>query len=49
LGQLLLEASLSRDVYVVVGAVMASTLFMILGSFLADVMLVVVDPRVRVE
>jgi len=49
LGPLLLEASISRDVYVVVGAVMASTLFMILGSFLADVMLVVVDPRVRVE
>jgi ABC-type dipeptide/oligopeptide/nickel transport system permease component len=33
----------------VVGAVMASTFFMILGSFLADVMLVVFDPRVRVE
>ncbi len=49
LGPLLLEASVSRDVYVVIGAVMASTLFMILGSFLADVMLVVVDPRVRVE
>jgi peptide/nickel transport system permease protein len=49
LGPLLLEASISRDVYVVVGAVLASTLFMILGSFLADVMLVVVDPRVRVE
>jgi ABC-type dipeptide/oligopeptide/nickel transport system permease component len=29
--------------------VMASTLFMIMGSFLADVMLAVVDPRVRVE
>lgn len=49
LGPLLLEASVSRDIYVVVGAVMASTLFMIMGSFLADVMLVVVDPRVRVE
>jgi peptide/nickel transport system permease protein len=47
LGPLLLEASVSRDIYVVVGAVMASTLFMILGSFLADVMLVIVDPRVR--
>src|SRR5580698_4529968 len=47
LGPLLLEASVSRDIYVVVGAVMASTLFMITGSFLADVMLVVVDPRVR--
>jgi peptide/nickel transport system permease protein len=49
LGPLLLEASMSRDIYVVVGAVMASTLFMILGSFLADVMLVVADPRLRVE
>jgi peptide/nickel transport system permease protein len=49
LGPLLLEASISRDVYVVVGAVMASTLFMILGGILADLMLVVVDPRVRVE
>ncbi|HYA25146.1 MAG TPA: ABC transporter permease [Terriglobales bacterium] len=49
LGPLLLEASMSRDFYVVVGVVMASTLFMILGSLLADVMLVVVDPRVRAD
>lgn len=49
LGPLLLEASISRDIHVVVGAVMASTLFMILGSFLADVMLLVVDPRVRLD
>lgn len=49
LGPLLLEASMSRDLYVVVGVVMASTLFMIFGSFVADVMLVVVDPRVRAE
>jgi ABC-type dipeptide/oligopeptide/nickel transport system permease component len=34
---------------VVVGVVMSSTLFMIFGSLLADVMLVVADPRVRVE
>lgn len=49
LGPLLLEACLSRDLYVVVGVVMASTLFMIFGSLLADVMLVVVDPRVRMD
>lgn len=49
LGPLLLEASMSRDLYVVVGVVMMSTLFMILGSLLADIMLVVADPRVRVE
>jgi len=49
LGPLLLEAARSRDLYVVVGAVMASTFMMIVGSLVADVMLVVVDPRVRVE
>jgi peptide/nickel transport system permease protein len=49
LGPLLLEASMSRDLYVVVGAVMSSTLFMVFGSLLVDVMLVVVDPRIRVD
>jgi len=46
LGPLLLEASMSRDFYLVTGVVMASTFFMVIGSLLADVMLVVVDPRV---
>jgi peptide/nickel transport system permease protein len=49
LGPLLLEACFSRDFYVVVGVVMASTLFMILGSLLADAMLLVIDPRVRMD
>jgi peptide/nickel transport system permease protein len=49
LGPLLLEATLSRDLYVVVGVVMSSTVFMILGNFLADVMLVAADPRVRMQ
>jgi peptide/nickel transport system permease protein len=49
LGPLLLEASMSRDLYVVVGVVMASTSFMVLGNLLADVMLVVADPRVRTD
>jgi peptide/nickel transport system permease protein len=49
LGPLLLEASFDRDLYVVVGVVLASTVFMISGSLLADVMLVMVDPRIRVE
>ena len=47
LGPFLLEAAISRDMYVVVGVVMASTLFMVLGNFIADVMLMVVDPRIR--
>jgi peptide/nickel transport system permease protein len=49
LGPLLLEACFSRDFYVVVGVVMASTLFMVFGSLLADVMLLIVDPRVRTD
>lgn len=49
LGPFLLEASISRDLYVVVGVVMASSLFMVLGSFVADVLLMVVDPRIRAE
>jgi ABC-type dipeptide/oligopeptide/nickel transport system permease component len=40
---------LSRDLYVVVGVVFSSTIFMIFGSLLADVLLIVVDPRVRSE
>ena len=49
LGPLLLEATMSRDLYVVVGVVMSSTAFMILGNLLADVLLVAVDPRVRMQ
>jgi peptide/nickel transport system permease protein len=49
LGPLLVEATMSRDLYVVVGVVMSSTVFMILGNLLADVMLVAMDPRVRMQ
>jgi peptide/nickel transport system permease protein len=49
LGPLLLDATMSRDLYVVVGVVMASTIFMIFGSLLADLMLLAIDPRVRAE
>jgi len=48
LGPLLLEATMSRDLYIVVGAVMVSTSFMVAGTLLADALLVVVDPRVRI-
>jgi peptide/nickel transport system permease protein len=49
LGPLLLEAAMARDIYVVVGAVMASTFFMIAGSIVADILLVVADPRIRLD
>ena len=47
LGPLLLEAILARDVYVVIGAVMLSTVFLVVGNFCADLLLAAVDPRTR--
>jgi peptide/nickel transport system permease protein len=49
LGTLLLEAILGRDIFVVIGAVLFSTLFLAAGNFLADLLLYVVDPRIRIE
>ena len=49
LGPLLLEAILARDLYVVIGGVLLSTIFLICGNFLADLLLYWADPRIRVE
>lgn len=48
-GPMLLEAILERDLYVVVAAVMFSTLFLVAGNLLADFLLYIADPRIRVE
>src|SRR5579864_1618415 len=47
LGPMLLEAIMARDLYVVIGAVMLSTVFLVAGNFLADLLLYVSDPRIR--
>lgn len=49
LGPLLLQAILGRDVQVVIAAVVASTLFLVLGNLAADLLLHAVDPRLRSE
>jgi len=49
LGPLLLEAILARDLYVVVGGVLFSTLFLVGGNLLADLLLYWADPRIRTE
>jgi peptide/nickel transport system permease protein len=49
LGPLLLEATLTKDIYVVVGIVMLSAVFLIAGNLLADLLLFASDPRIRVE
>jgi peptide/nickel transport system permease protein len=47
LGPLLLEAILARDLYVVIGGVLCSTVFLVAGNFFADVLGYWADPRIR--
>jgi peptide/nickel transport system permease protein len=49
LGPLLLEAVLARDIHVVIGAVMLSTLFLVLGTAVADILLYASDPQVHLR
>lgn len=49
LGPLFLEAILARDLYVVIGTIMISTVLLFAGNFLADMLLYVFDPRIRTE
>jgi peptide/nickel transport system permease protein len=49
LGPLLVEAIFARDVYVVIGVVMFSSVFLVAGNLLADLLLFANDPRIRVE
>jgi peptide/nickel transport system permease protein len=47
IGPLLLEAILARDLFVVIGAVMLSVVFLVAGNLLGDVLLYAFDPRIR--
>ena len=49
LGPFLLEAILARDIYIVIGGVLFSTIFLAAGNFLADMLLYWLDPRIRTE
>jgi len=49
LGPLLIEATLSRDIYVVVSIVLLSAVFLVFGNLLADLLLFATDPRIRVD
>ncbi|MFZ1971330.1 MAG: ABC transporter permease [Candidatus Acidiferrales bacterium] len=49
IGPLLVEAILAKDIFVVVGTVMLSSLFLVAGNFLADMLLFAADPRIRME
>ena len=47
LGPLILDATFSRDLYLVIGGVMLSAVFMVGGNFIADLLLLGSDPRIR--
>ena len=49
LGPLLVESIFSRDVYLVVAVVMLSSVFLVMGNLLADLLLFASDPRIRTE
>ena len=49
LGPLLLDAIAARDLHVVIGAVLCSTLLLLGGNLLADGLLYFADPRVRAD
>jgi peptide/nickel transport system permease protein len=49
LGPLLLEAILARDIFLVIGAIMFSTIFLVGGNLLAELLLYWNDPRIRIE
>ena len=43
------ESIQARDLFVVVGSVMFITVFLLIGNLIADVLLFVFDPRIRVN
>ncbi len=47
MGQLILEAVLSQDLYLVVGVVLGSGFMLILGNLVADILLGMNDPRIK--
>jgi peptide/nickel transport system permease protein len=49
LGPLILEATLARDLYLVIGGIIFSAIFMVGGNLVADLLLFVFDPRIRTE
>ncbi len=49
LGPFLLDAIFSKDQYVVMTVVLISSVMLIIGNLLADVVLAAVDPRIRYE
>ena len=49
MGPLFLESIQARDLFVVVGSVIFITVFLLIGNLIADILLFVFDPRIRLD
>jgi len=49
LGRLILQAVLAQDLYLVMASLMMGAVMLIVGNLLADLLLKVVDPRIKLE
>lgn len=49
LGKLILDAVLSQDIFLVMGSLMMGSFLLLLGNLIADILLAVVDPRIRID
>ncbi|RKX49328.1 MAG: ABC transporter permease, partial [Thermotoga sp.] len=49
MGRLVYQALLQQDIYVVMAASILGAVMLIVGNLIADILLALVDPRVRFE
>ena len=49
LGRLILEAVMKSDINLVMASLMMGTIMLILGNLIADILLMITDPRVRTK
>ena len=47
IGSLMLDAVLAKDIFLVMGSLYIGTLMLILGNLIADILLLLNDPRIR--
>ena len=46
---MLLEALKAEDMYLAGGIVMILSLLVVIGTFISDILLVLIDPRIRIK
>ena len=49
LGTLILEAVMKSDINLVMASLMMGAIMLIVGNLIADILLIVTDPRIRVK